>query len=78
MTITVSIDDTTLAELLAKVEAGEEIILTRDDVPIARMAGLGVGKRDVKGLIETIIRERSTRKPVTQAEIAEWKQIGRR
>lgn len=78
MTITVSIDDTTLAELLAKVEAGEEIILTRDDVPVARMAGLDAGKRDIKELIETIIRERSTRKPVAQAEIAEWKQIGRR
>jgi len=78
MTITVSIDDTTLAELLAMVEAGEEIVIVRDGMPVAKMAGVGADKRDIKGLTETIIRERSTRKPVTQAEIAEWKQIGRR
>ncbi|MET3854208.1 type II toxin-antitoxin system prevent-host-death family antitoxin [Rhizobium sp. OAE497] len=78
MTITVSIEDTTLAELLAKIEAGEEIILVRDDVPVARMAGVATQKRDTQDIIDTIIRERSTRKPVTQAEIAEWKQIGRR
>ncbi len=78
MTITVSIDDTTLAELLAMVEAGEEIVIVRDGMPVAKMAGLSADKRDIKGLTETIIRERSTRKPVTQAEIAEWKQIGRR
>ncbi|MGV2098599.1 type II toxin-antitoxin system Phd/YefM family antitoxin [Rhizobium sp. 21-4511-3d] len=78
MTITVSIEDTTLAELLAKIEAGEEIILVRGDVPVARMAGVATQKRDTQDIIDTIIRERSTRKPVTQAEIAEWKQIGRR
>lgn len=78
MTITVSIEDTTLAELLAKIEAGEEIILVRDDVPVARMAGVPTQKRDTQDIIDTIIRERSTRRPVTQAEIAEWKQIGRR
>jgi antitoxin (DNA-binding transcriptional repressor) of toxin-antitoxin stability system len=78
MTITVSIDDTTLAELLAMVEAGEEIVIVRDGMPVAKMAGLRADAQDIKGLTETIIRERSTRKPVTQAEIAEWKQIGRR
>ena len=78
MTITVSIEDTTLAELLAKIEAGEEIILVRDDVPVARMAGVATQKRDTQDIIDTIIRERSTRTPVPQAEIAEWKQIGRR
>lgn len=77
MTITISIDDATLPELLAKVEAGEEIILLRDNVPVARMAGVGL-PTDKQELVETIIRERAGRQQVTQAEIADWKQIGRR
>jgi antitoxin (DNA-binding transcriptional repressor) of toxin-antitoxin stability system len=77
MTITVNVGDADLSELLAKVEAGEEIILVRDGVSVARLAAVTkpVNQRDV---IDAILRERSGRKPVTQAEIAEWKQIGRR
>ncbi|RWX75840.1 type II toxin-antitoxin system prevent-host-death family antitoxin [Neorhizobium lilium] len=77
MTITVNIGDADLSELLAKVEAGEEIILVRDGVSVARIAAV-TKPASSKELIETIFRERSGRQPVTQAEIAEWKQIGRR
>lgn len=76
MTITVKIEDANLAELLAKVEAGEDILLVRDDAPIARLSGVGKAISKAE-LIETILRERTGRKPVTQEEIAEWKQIGR-
>ncbi|WP_029618487.1 type II toxin-antitoxin system Phd/YefM family antitoxin [Pseudorhizobium marinum] len=77
MTITVNVGDADLTELLAKVEAGEDVVLTRNNTPIARMSA--VAQIDTRAeLIETIIRERSGRKPVTQQEIAEWKQIGRR
>lgn len=77
MTITVNISDADLSELLAKVEAGEEIILARGNEPVARLVAFKepIDKRE---LIETMLKERSHRKPVTQAEIAEWKQIGRR
>lgn len=76
MTITVNIGDADLSELLAKVEAGEEIILSRGETPIARISPI-VEPLDRKGLVETIMRERIGRQPITQAEIAEWKQIGR-
>ena len=76
MTITVKIEDANLAELLAKVEAGEDVLLVRGDAPVARLSGIGQTMSKTE-LIETIIRERKGRKPVTQEEIAEWKQIGR-
>jgi antitoxin (DNA-binding transcriptional repressor) of toxin-antitoxin stability system len=77
MTITVNINEASLPELIAKVEAGEEVILVRDNVPVAKMAAVK-GQQGAQDLVETIIRERADRKPVTQAEIAEWKQAGRR
>ena len=76
MTITVKIEDANLRELLAKVEAGEEVLLVRGDAPVARLSGVGEPLSKAE-LIETILRERAGRKPVTQEEIAEWKQIGR-
>jgi Antitoxin of toxin-antitoxin stability system len=76
MTITVKIEDANLAELLAKVEAGEDVLLVRGDAPVARLSGIGQAMSKAE-LIETIIREREGRQPVTQEEIAEWKQIGR-
>ncbi|MDM9648484.1 type II toxin-antitoxin system prevent-host-death family antitoxin [Rhizobium sp. S163] len=77
MTITVNIDEASLPELLAKVEAGEEIVILRDGLPVARMAAVNAPRQNQE-LVDAIIRERAGRKPVTQAEIAEWKQIGRR
>jgi antitoxin (DNA-binding transcriptional repressor) of toxin-antitoxin stability system len=77
MTITVNIDEARLPELLAKVEAGEEVILVRDNVPVAKMAAIN-GQHSTPELVDAIIRERADRKQVTQTEIAEWKQIGRR
>ncbi|TNM65468.1 type II toxin-antitoxin system Phd/YefM family antitoxin [Aliirhizobium smilacinae] len=77
MTITVNIGDADLSELLAKVEAGEDVVLARDGVPVAQLTSVTqpISKAE---LIETILRERAGRKTVTQEEIAEWKQIGRR
>jgi antitoxin (DNA-binding transcriptional repressor) of toxin-antitoxin stability system len=79
MTITVNIGEADLADILARVEAGEEVILARDDVPVARMLPVeGDAPMTKQDLVQTILRERTGRKSVTQAEIAEWKQIGRR
>lgn len=77
MTITVNIGDADLNELLAKVEAGEDIILARNGMPVAQMTAVAQPSNEAE-LIETILRERAGRKPVSQEEIAEWKQIGRR
>jgi antitoxin (DNA-binding transcriptional repressor) of toxin-antitoxin stability system len=77
MTVTVNIDDASLHELLAKVEAGEEVVIMRDGLPVARMASASKLGHHAE-LAETILRERAGRKPATQAEISDWKQIGRR
>lgn len=77
MTITVDISHADLADLLARIEAGEEIILSRGDIPVAKLAAYKA-VLETPDLVETILRERANRLPVTQEEIAEWKQIGRR
>ncbi|PXA88020.1 type II toxin-antitoxin system prevent-host-death family antitoxin [Caulobacter sp. D4A] len=79
MTITMNISDTNLAELLAKVEAGEEIILARGDVPVARIAPVAADDNERrKKAIEDILAFRARMPKITQEEIAEWKAIGRR
>ena len=40
MTITVNVVEANLVELLAKVEAGEDVILARGDTPVARLTTL--------------------------------------
>jgi antitoxin (DNA-binding transcriptional repressor) of toxin-antitoxin stability system len=77
MTITVNIGDADLTELLAKVEAGEDIILVRDNAPVARLTAATEPLSKAE-LIEAILKERAGRPAITQEEIAEWKQIGRR
>ncbi|MGO4354016.1 type II toxin-antitoxin system Phd/YefM family antitoxin [Rhizobium sp. RAF36] len=78
MTITVSIDDTTLAELLAMVEAGEEIVIVRDGMPVAKMAAVVADGEKRMEAIEAIRAFRKTMPAITQEEIAEWKATGRR
>jgi antitoxin (DNA-binding transcriptional repressor) of toxin-antitoxin stability system len=78
MTITVNVGDADLNELLAKVEAGEDVVLVRDGVPVAQVKSLIPKASSKTELIQTILREREGRPSITQEEIAEWKQIGRR
>jgi antitoxin (DNA-binding transcriptional repressor) of toxin-antitoxin stability system len=78
MTITVDIGDANLSELLAKVEAGEEIILLRDSVPVARMAPVLTDSDKRKKAVEDLIAFRAKMPNITQEEIAEWKATGRR
>ncbi len=81
MTITVNVGDADLNELLAKVEAGEEIILVRDGVPVAEVRSLAEPAFDHKArrkAIEEVKAFRATMPRVTQEEIAEWKTIGRK
>lgn len=39
MTITVNVENANLRELLARVEAGEEVVLLRGDEPVAKLSG---------------------------------------
>jgi len=79
MTVTVNIGEakTRLSELIARVEAGEEIIIARGHEPVARLAPLDVERRArVRQAIEDIRALRARAKPVTVEEILAWKREG--
>ena len=79
MTINVKVGEakTHLSKLLAKVEAGEEVIISRGPNAIAKLVPVRDRKSRLE-LIETMLKERSRRKPVTQEEIRLWRDEGRR
>jgi antitoxin (DNA-binding transcriptional repressor) of toxin-antitoxin stability system len=79
MTITVDIDEAQarLSELVARAEAGEEIVIARDNVPVALLCRLP-RPGDVRAAIEDI-REARAGLPVTSIEeILQWRDEGRR
>ena len=81
MTVTVNIGEakTRLSELIARVEAGEEIIIARGHERVARLAPLDVERRArVRQAIEDIRALRARAKPVTVEEILAWKHEGHR
>ena len=82
MTATVKIGDAKahFSELIAKVEAGEEFIISRGHLPAARLVPLDFERRlQVRKAIEAIkeFRQRVT-VPTTQEEIRAWRDEGRR
>jgi antitoxin (DNA-binding transcriptional repressor) of toxin-antitoxin stability system len=42
--VTIHVAKTTLSQLIARVEAGEEIVIARDKAPVARLVPIGRGK----------------------------------
>ncbi|MDR6758761.1 prevent-host-death family protein [Mycoplana sp. BE70] len=66
-----------LSELLARVEAGEEVIIARGNAPIARLTAIDE-RRQRLAAIEAVRAIRARAKPVTQEEIREWRDEGRR
>ena len=77
MTIKIDVGDADLTELLAKVEAGEDVILFRDQMPIARILPV-IDQEERHRVIEEILAFRKKMPSITQEEIAEWKAFGRR
>jgi len=79
MTVTVKVAEakTHLSELLAKVEAGEEVIISRGNTPVARLSRIR-RDNDVDALIAEIKAQRAGRQVTTQDEIREWRDEGRR
>ena len=79
MTIYVKVGQakTHLSELLTKVEAGEEVVISRGNEIVARLIGTGA-KKSVREAIASI---RASRKPggrATAAEILQWRDEGRK
>ena len=81
MPITVKVGEakTHLSELLAKVEAGEEVIIARGNTPVARLSPLEDDKqRRAKQAIARIraLRDSGDIKPVSIDEILAWRHEG--
>jgi prevent-host-death family protein len=77
MPITVKVGEakTHLSELLVKVEAGEEVIISRGAVPVARLTRLR-SEADAAAAIEAVLALRARAKPVTTEEILAWRHEG--
>jgi len=79
MTIEVKIAhaETHFSELLSKVEAGEDVVISRGNEPIARLVGIDA-REDRIAAIEALKVERARHKPVSSEEIRQWRDEGRR
>ena len=79
MTITVKVGEakTHLSELLAKVEAGEEVIIARGKEPIAKLSRIA-RENDLHSVIAEIKAARANRPKTTIEEILAWRDEGRR
>ena len=73
MTVTkVGEAETHLSELLARVEAGEEIVIARDDAPIAKLTRIEK-PHDLAAILAEARAARARAKPVTREEILAWR-----
>jgi antitoxin (DNA-binding transcriptional repressor) of toxin-antitoxin stability system len=79
MTITVKVGEamTHLSDLLARVEAGEEIIIARGDVPIARLTRIEK-VNDLAAVLAEARAARARAKSVTREEALAWRREGAR
>ena len=66
---------THLSALLAQVEAGEDLVICRGLVPIARVTRVE-SEHKQEMLSATLRRERAAQKTVTTAEILSWRHEG--
>jgi prevent-host-death family protein len=78
MSITVNIGEAKarLSELVIRAEAGEDIIIARDNSPVARLSRLP--RDDVRAAIEEIRAARAGLAPTSADEILQWRDEGRR
>jgi antitoxin (DNA-binding transcriptional repressor) of toxin-antitoxin stability system len=79
ITTTVNIGEakTRLSELIAKVEAGEEFIIARGDVPVSRLSRIR-RDNDVRAAIADIFAACAGQKATHPEELLRWRDEGRR
>jgi antitoxin (DNA-binding transcriptional repressor) of toxin-antitoxin stability system len=79
MTKTVKVGEakTYLSDLLARVEAGEEIIIARGDVPIAKLTRIDKAN-DLAAVIAEARAARARAKSVSRKEVLAWRREGAR
>ena len=79
MSLTVKIGEakTRLSELLAKVEAGEEVVIARGHEPIARLTRV-LKPDDFAALVAEVKASRAKRAKTSPEELLAWRDEGRR
>jgi antitoxin (DNA-binding transcriptional repressor) of toxin-antitoxin stability system len=79
MTITVKVGEakTRLSDLLVRVEAGEEIIIARGDVPVAKLTRIEK-TNDLAAVLAEARAARARAKSVTREEVLAWRREGAR
>jgi antitoxin (DNA-binding transcriptional repressor) of toxin-antitoxin stability system len=77
LTVKIGQAKTHLSELLAKVEAGEEVVIARGVEPIAKLIRIR-RDNDVAATIAEIKAARAHRAKTTPEEIRAWRDEGRR
>jgi prevent-host-death family protein len=68
---------TRLSELLARVEAGEEVTIARGDVPVARLVPVA-RTGDARAAVADILAARAGLARTTADELIAWRDEGRR
>jgi prevent-host-death family protein len=73
-TVTIHTAKTTLSQLIARVEAGEEIVLARGKVPVARLVPYQppAPKRRFGALRGAVSVDSSFFEPLSEGELAAW------
>jgi prevent-host-death family protein len=73
-TVTVHAAKTNLSKLLARVEAGEEIVIARGAIPIARLTPIHASpaKRQFGAFKGVLTVGPEFFEPMTEAELLEW------
>lgn len=79
MTIDVKEAEARFEELVARAEAGEEIVICADGAPVAKLAAFDPEARPaaIEKAIEDVRAFRARAKPVTAEELIAWKNEGR-
>jgi prevent-host-death family protein len=79
VTVTVKVGEakTHLSDLLARVEAGEEIIIARGNQPIAKLTRIEKAD-DLTALLAEARAARARAKSVTREEVLAWRREGAR
>ncbi|WP_341858059.1 type II toxin-antitoxin system Phd/YefM family antitoxin [Sinorhizobium medicae] len=79
MSVTVKVAEAKahLSELLARVEAGEEVIISRGSDPVAKLSRIHKDN-ELRVLMAEVRAARLRAKPVTNDEVLDWKREGQR
>jgi prevent-host-death family protein len=72
-TVTVHVAKTNLSQLLARVEAGETIVIARDKTPVAKLVPIAPKPKPVFGALKGKIHvDDAFFEPLPEEELANW------